>query len=528
MAWVPDNTLQKTFSFMQGADNPGIVTNLPTTQVAWSTGLNVRQRVGCVYKSPGRSAPLATVTNGLQIRAMFTFKGGDNVWRTLVCCDTKIYSYTNNFGTVVNITPATPPSSTATDVWQFAMIGGMPVLSNGVNTMWKWDLTGNPMTVVSGAPQICKALHVHQNKLIVGNIQEGAYSFTARLRWANTMQPNGGWTTDLRGLSGGKDLVPHSTTMQGTDAIQAITSQGDKLIVLCERNIWYGTPAEWPLDYNWAAMDSNLGLIAPRAFVKTPKGLIYFMGQDDFHVIADGVQDIGFGIRNSVFPVLNKSSIKTAFAYYKPSTREVYFCVATGSNTIPDMVFIYNEETKGWMFESCCYLSHAFQFDSTNYTWDSADTLPWTYWDDPAVSNRWENLGDTGVLPYEVVGTAAGQIQKADTGFNNSDGTAMEGYIETGDFVLDNTGINKIIHEIVPILKPQDTVNALMIQVGTRENLHKDIEWSTPQVFTIGVSRHVNFRKMGKYFRIRFITDLTDSPWALEGFACKYSFGGSR
>ena len=104
----------------------------------------------------------------------------------------------------------------------------------------------------------------------------------------------------------------------------------------------------------------------------------------------------------------------------------------------------------------------------------------------------------------------------------------MEGYIETGDFVLDNTGINKIIHEIVPILKPQDTVNALMIQVGTRENLHKDIEWSTPQVFTIGVSRHVNFRKMGKYFRIRFITDLTDSPWALEGFACKYSFGGSR
>lgn len=522
----PENP-QKWFTFTQAENNPGIVSNLPSSQVSWSTGLNVRQRVGCIYKSPGRST-LATVTNSPAVRAMFTFKGYDNVWRTLVCCDTKIYSYTSNFGTAADITPSTPPSSGATDVWQFALIGGIPILSNGVNTPWKWDLSGNPMTVLAGAPQICKALHVHKNKLITGNIQEGAYSFPARLRWANTLQPDGGWVTDLKGLSGGKDLIPESTTMQGTDDIQAITSQGERLIVFCERNMWHGTPAAWPLDYSWQAMDTGLGLIAPRAYVKTPKGLVYFMGQEDFHVITDGIQDIGFPIRNSVFPVLNKSKIKTAFCFYKNSTREVYFCCATGSSTIPDMAAIYNEETKSWTFEECDYLSHALQFDSTNYTWDSLDTLPWTYWDDPASANRWENIGDTGIIPYDVVGTSAGKIEKTDTGFNKADGNAINGYIETGDYVLDNVTLNKIIHEVIPTLKPQDTMNAVMIQVGVRENLHKDIEWSNPQAFTVGVSRHINIRKMGKYCRIRFITDIEDSPWILEGFSMKFSYGGSR
>ena len=353
---------------------------------------------------------------------------------------------------------------------------------------------------------------------------EGAYTFPAKLRWANTMQPNGGWTKDLKGLSGGKDLVPHSTTMQGIDEIQAITSQGEKLIVFCERNIWYGTPVEWPLDYTWSAMDSNLGLIAPRAFVKTLKGLVYFMGQEDFHVMAEGVQDIGFPIRNSVFPNLNKAKIRTAFAYYKPSTREVVFCYPTGTNLIPDTAAIYNEETQGWTFEDCDYLCHAFAFDSTNYTWD---TIPYGTWD-TIEDSRFDDIGKTGILPYEVVGTSTGQIQKADTGNNKADGTAIEGYIETGDLVLDNSLINKIIHEIVPSLKPQSSINAIMIQVGTRESLHRDIEWSQPQAFTIGVSRHVNFRKMGKYIRFRFFTDVVDSPYFLEGFFYKYSMGGSR
>lgn len=594
----------KDFSFRQAENNPGVITNLPTDSVAWSTCRNVRFKPGCLYKSPGRSAALATVINGLPVRAMFPLKGHDNVWRILACCDTKIYSFTNDFTVYSDITPGTsgigctvsytvtngvitaitgitgggsgytvggqvfvsggdgkatltittvsggvitglsiayggtgysngtgvattaaaPPSSTSTDVWQFALIGGMPMLSNGVNTPWKWDLTGNPMTVVSGAPLICKAMHVHMNKLIVGNIQEGAYAVPSKLRWANTMQPNGGWITDLRGLSGGKDLVPHSTTMQGTDVIQAITSQGTKLIVFCERNIWYGSPAEWPLDYSWSAMDSNLGLIAPRAFVKTPKGLVYFMGQEDFHVMAEGIEDIGFPIRNSVFPNLNKAAIKTAFAYYKPSTREVYFCYATGTNAVPDTAAIYSEETKSFSFEDVDYLSHSFNFDSTNYQWD---TIPFGSWDEIG-DQRWDDMGKTGILPYEVVGTSSGQIQKADTGYNKSDGSPIEGYIETGDYILDNAMINKIIQELVPVLKPQDSVNAIMIQVGVRENLHKDIEWSLPQAFTIGVSRHVNFRKMGKYFRIRFFTDVTNSPYIIEGFSLKYSYGGSR
>ena len=180
-----------------------------------------------------------------------------------------------------------------------------------------------------------------------------------------------------------------------------------------------------------------------------------------------------------------------------------------------------------WTIEDCDYSCHSFFFDSLNYTWD---TLPYGTWDS-ITDSRWGDIGKTGILPYEAVGNSTGKIFKANDTHNNN-GVAIEGFIETGDlfYVDEKTGIryNMIVNEVIPICKPQDSVTAIMVQVGVRESLHKDIEWSQPQAFTIGVSRHVNFRKMGKYCRLRFYSDTTDSPWIIEGWQMRFSIGGSR
>src|SRR3989304_2710625 len=126
-----------TQPFRQSTNNPGIVTNAPTTDVVWSTGRNIRFKHGCVYKTRGKTL-LATVPNSLPIRAMFTFRAYDNVFRTIVCCDTKIYAYSKEFETYSDITPSPAPDSESTDIWQFALVGGLPILTNGINGIWKW------------------------------------------------------------------------------------------------------------------------------------------------------------------------------------------------------------------------------------------------------------------------------------------------------------------------------------------------------------------------------------------------------
>jgi hypothetical protein len=71
----------------------------------------------------------------------------------------------------------------------------------------------------------------------------------------------------------------------------------------------------------------------------------------------------------------------------------------------------------------------------------------------------------------------------------------------------------------------------MMIRVGVRNRLGEDIKWSDPVPFTIGVSEKCDFddfRKEGKWVRIRFYSNIKDAPWSLAGFTIKYEIGGTR
>lgn len=497
----------------------GIITNRPSTSVGWSTGRNVRFRPGAVYKTPGKEL-LATVTGNLPIRAMFTFRGHDGTFRTIVCCDTKVYSYRNNFTLSTDITPAPAPTGGANDAWQFGLIGGMPILSNGKNAVWKWADFGSTLTSLANAPTVCRALAVANNRVLVGNIQEGAGDYPARVRWPGIGEPEY-WTKDLTGKSGGHDLInPSSTGIDAIERIQAFGHDGARVVIYAERNTWFATPADFPMTYRFDIGLPDVGLIAPRAHLFA-KGVSAFMGADDFHMTTGTT--FGFDIYNSVFPNLNKSAIKSAFSFYKPTTKEMFFCFPTADSTTPNTAAIYQLETKAWSLCDCDYLCHAVAYDETGYTWDEAPFGSW----DAAGDSAWDDMSKAGIVPYEAVGDAQGRIFKFDAGDNNN-GAAITGYIETGDLDMGSSTFNKALKEVWPSLKPQSRQTPLLIQVGVRSNLGQPVEWSRPTPFIIGIDHKVDFRKTGKYVRFRFYTDQKDTPWILDGYGYKFSLAGTR
>lgn len=480
----------------------GLVTNLPSNQVIWMDGRNISFKPGEVSKTLGKT--LITTIDNVPIRAMFPFKGYDNVWRVIACTDTQIYSYTNNFTQKQNITPVVPPSSTATDTWIFGIIGGVSIISNGINPPWKWSNFAAAITPISGIPQICKSFAVINNRLVTGDIVENGYTFPARIRWSDIIKPEGvGWTRDLKLSSGMKDCVSPHTSKDGIDRINAITNIGNKLVGFTERNIWYGNHVEFPEIYSFMPLDQNIGLSARKAFVKTPYGL-FFQGGDDFYRITDGMPvSIGFKIRNACFPLLNMSKINTSFCYYKTSKKEVVFAVPLGTATTPDTAFIYQIETDSWTIHDVDYTCHTQYFT------------------------------DTEILSYDAVGNIQGQILKLGDGYNNN-GQPIDSWIQIGAIAFQDLkgnsleDINKIIYEIWPGMKSQESVNEIMIQVGVADNLHENIKWSPASAYTIGVSRNANFRTMGKWVYLKFYSDTLNSPWAMQSYKCKFDRGSSR
>jgi hypothetical protein len=207
-------------------------------------------------------------------------------------------------------------------------------------------------------------------------------------------------------------------------------------------------------------------------------------------------------MRDEIFDNLNESYSHLAFSFSVQSTDEVWFCVATGENTVPDTAYIFNAELKAWSIRSVDFSCHG-------------------------------EASSTGIS-HEIVGTAVGYILRLDLGGNDFSAAAYQaisGSIETGDMAFDAPDRMKVVSEVIPELADQDGISELMVQVGVKNRLADPIRWSDPVAFTIGVSERCDFngfRKDGKWVRIRFYSDQVDTPWSLSGFTVKYELGGTR
>ncbi|TFH32259.1 MAG: hypothetical protein E4G97_02820 [Deltaproteobacteria bacterium] len=476
----------------------GINRQLPSSMVHWSTGRNVRFKPGIARKTPGK-AFLKTVPGALPVRDAFTFIGTDGALRTIVCCDTAIYAYTADFASYSDITPTITPTGGADNVWEFALVGGLPILSNGKNAIWKWAAYNTILTPLTGAPtygkRICNVLH----RLVVWDISESGYTYTGRVRWTEPGDPEN-WTIDSTDKAGYFDIMGYNTGVSAMANIKAQIASGARLFCFTERGLWVSDFAQ--VTKQFFEKDPEAEILASRAVCRL-KGHVYWLGKKDIHRSqGEQTEDIGLPIRDELFDHLNASYLHTAFAFPMLSEGEVWFCVATGSNTVPDTAFVFNEELKNWTI---------LDIDFTCQ-------------------------GEAGILGLttDIIGTANGDILRLDSGNNayaSAVATAIEGVIETGDMDFDFPNNVKKVCEIIPDLEVQDEVSELLVQVGVRNRLADDIKWSDPVPFTIGASERCDmdgFRREGKWVRVRFYSNQLGSPWALNGFTIKYSVGGNR
>ena len=473
----------------------GIATEFPSTKVAWATGNNVRITNGYVSKTLGRSL-ITTNPGSLAVRAAFAFVGTDGLLRTIVCCDNVVYAFNSDFTTYTDITPASAPTGGSANLWHFALVGGLPILCNGKDGIWKWASYAGVLTLLTGAPTWAKQISSCMNRLVVSNLTEGGLTYTGRVRWSETGNPEN-WTLDTTNKAGRHDIVSYNTGVEAFTDIRAQIERGHEMFFFAERGLW---------KTDFAAATRNFILVNPDIEILSSQALctkdekFYFIGKTDLYWSGGGdPTPFGLPVRTALFDNLNEDYIGRAFAFAPHSTREVWFCVATGDATTPNQAFVYNTETQSFSIADVDFSCHA----ETAFT----------------------------SIPYDILGDPQGQILRLDDGFNNADGTAILGTIETGDLTFGLPDQMKRISDVIPELAVQDTVSELMVQVGVRNRLSDDIRWSDPVPFTIGVSDKCDlngFRKEGKYVRIRFYSDIVDSPWQLSGYTIKYETGGTR
>ena len=489
----------------------GINKEAPSDSVVWADGRNVRFKRGKVYKTPGIETKLMS-TEGLRPQAIFTYMNASKEIFVLVCNKQSVWA-SNLIAPTAKINGSLRfgirDGRTVTDLadnalWSFMMIGGLPVLSNGLNTPYKIVPGSSTMATLSNAPTF-KTGMTHLQRALVGNVTVNSVNWPARIMWSGIANPED-WTVGMGSEAGYRDLIDPYTGRVAAEIIYRMVNVEDTPYIFTDRNIWTVIPARQPAIYTEKILYHGIQLVTPKAL--TVPGLAendkrcYFMTTTSFYSLGpDGIKELPRDIRDYAFSSINLAAAANIFAFKKQGTDEVWFCVPTGDNTFPDTAFVYNEERNNWTICDCGDIA--------------------TY---------------GGEFTLDICGSPDGIVRFMDTGTTTIYGSPIDAYIETGDICITDNGnmleeVNKYINTVIPLMTQDSTSSGVLyIQVGTKKRLDdKELQWSKASEYKIGYSHKADFRVCAPgWFRIRYRTWQKNSPFSLRGYQVDYTLGGKK
>ena len=502
----------------------GINSTMPSNKVVWSTGRNIRFTPGFVSKTPGKKNIATLPVSSLNLRAAFTFVAFDGNVYTILCTDAKIYAANRDYTTISDITPTTAPTGGYYDLWEFCIVAGLPILTNGKDVIWKWDDLDSILVPLLNAP-LAKHISCSMHQLVCSNIyMNGAWRY-GRTEWSGVGKPEF-WTIDKTRKSGYQDLNDYYGASTSRQNILCQISEGSKVYYFTEKNLWVCDFAQAKKQF--FIVDGAVELASPKSACNYG-GSIYAICKDDVYKYTNGAKTaIGLPIRKELYLGLNYLKLDTIFNFNVFGTSEVWFCVPMNSSALPDTAYIFNTELNNWTICDCDFTCHALQYSKT-VAWVNNSGIEVTWENDTDDTISW--LGEFyRANPEDIVCDSLSHINKMDSGYNalntSLTDTAIYGYIETGDMSFAARPIQKVIEELFPELAAQTLTNSLMIQVGCRENLSLAVRWNPAVSFRIGIDIYTdlrNYGSQGAFIRLRFYTNIKDSPWAMSSYAVTYS-----
>lgn len=514
----------------------GLDFNNPTNQVAWANGRNVRFRRGAVYKHPGKKL-LASLPNSNPIRALYSFRDSSGAQWLLACQDAKIYALKTvsaTLDTIYDITPTSAPVISSS-IWSFALAGGIPFLCNGGTgggVIWQWTpnspgTPGSPAkcTITANSPANPKIIWAHQNRLFVACAMPSASNKSvAPIIWYSkvignpmasnlfSISPPPGAGSDARyGSAGSQYLVSIRDGGNQVENIIAGVSNGTSCFIYTDGVIWVAQNSEFGYTFK---QESEKYEPPPSmnaaSWVTSYEGPgLYHIGTSDFY---KNGESIGTPVKNVAHPYFNGLALNTAFSFYNNLTEEVFFCVATGSNSYPDTSYIYNIGMDNW---SVCDCDFTFQA-SWSYS-PSSITATDLNWD--GTNHTWVDNPNSGAMLLSVLSDSSGNLYAMDGKVDNDVGgstNAISSYIETGDI---HTETLFSIRDIYPSLKASSGQQAITVSAGYRYDTSSPVRWSPPQQYDLSSGqRKVPSRGLGWYNRVRFGTKALGSFFALQGY----------
>jgi hypothetical protein len=284
--------------------------------------------------------------------------------------------------------------------------------------------TGEGFSSAAVPVQVMQLLVSQQDKHLIafGAVPFGSTSTTdfdpLLIRWADQDTP-GDWTPTQTNTAG--DL----RVSRGSRIVRALPTR-QEILVWTDTNLYtlqfLGTTDVFGLQ----EYADNISVASPRCMISAAN-VVYWMGQDKFYAYTGRVETLPCTLRDHVFNDINFEQSDQIICGTNEQWNEIWWFYPTENSSVNNAYVIYNYLERIWYYG---YLDR-------------------TAWLDTPLRHNPQAANTTVTVNGNTVTTGAGYLYNHEDGVD-ADGVAMDSYIQSSDFDLDEGDQFMLIRRILP------------------------------------------------------------------------------
>ena len=429
-------------------------------------------------------------------------------------------------------------SADATENWTATVIGGVLVMTNGVDVPQYWELiSGNPATIQKmqnlnnwTSTHECESMRAFRSFLVALNVTKSDVNYPRLVKWsteAATQVTPTSWDESLATVDAGEYELADSK-----GAILDGLPLRDTFMIYKEDSIYSMTYVGTPFIFAFRQLSPSVGALTKNCVAEFDGGHFVF-GNGDVY-INDGqkvTSILPHKIRDYVFNFIDGAQFKKSFVVADYGNTEMWACFPTAENTSNqcNKAVVWNWTNKAFTLRDIPNLAHIGygSIDDPNSFTTWAAALPiWS-----AALGSWSATWSQVENVLVMAGLTDTKLYRNNSG-NQEVTTDMTSYIErtgmstTAQGQPDQTVVKRI-KAIYPKMEVSGTTNAVNVYVGTQMSTQEAVTWTSAYTFNPDTQSKVSLRAAGKLYGVKF-ESTGDFDWRLDGYTIELDDAGRR
>ena len=531
---------------IENAGEFGIIDDLIPSQLpvnAWSDGINVRFNDGKVQRFTGHieffdpNDDLGANWDGGATDQVYYLlpvaDSGDYYWIFCGLKDVGVYSNDNQAAKEITNAGGDYTATDTTVQWTGCIIGGIPVINNGVDYPQQWDLdystpgTLTDLTGFSSQADKCGALRAYKNYLVAMDVVKSGVRYPSLVKWSDSSAlgsvPLSWDATDATTDAGETELAGTRTDINVVVCLDGAVLR-DSFIIYKDDSIWSMNFVGGTFVFEFRKIYSAQGMLA-RKCMSEFEGKHFVVGQSDVfvHDGANFKSVIDTKRKDDLFDRIDPDYYDRTYVFANYTAHEMWVCFVDRSSglTWPNVAYVWNWRHNSWtertLPENTAFIEGGL-VDTTDTAdiWSSNDGT-WATW-----TTEWGE--DVGLNPSKPSPCMAcnGVVYKGDQ-TNQFNGVNFTSNVERTDIPLGEQDGFARIKAVYPRMRGE----CIKIDVGAQMAPGGTVKWNGLNDFTPGTDQKLDVRVTGTHAAIKVQCD-NDADWEMSGIDIEYEFVSRR